>query len=130
MKSNPNYKTSCLESSKEHKDVKSIPGLLDRDASFQNQSKGRKAPEWVDLEPKFHSLHVEKMYDTDIIRDDWRPIRSIQDNQRKIIFTIDDKHVFYDIRGDNRLIFLEWGDDLEGLVHRDYMMKHINQFRE
>lgn len=132
LQDNPEYKKKCLLEAKAHKDVKSIPELLQKDAAIQSATydMSKPPPPWVDDVPKFHSLEVEKVYDTDIIRDDWRPFRSIQNNTRKIIFTLDDNSVFIDIRGDNRLIFLEWGDDLEGLVHRDYIFKQTNQFRE
>ena len=39
---------------------------------------------------------------------------SEQINAKKIIFTLDDQYVAFDIKGDNKLIWLEW-DDMQGL---------------
>ena len=84
---------------------------------------------WVQGQPKFLELDVIKSTETDVVQDDWRPFRSIQENFRKVIFTIDDKYIYHDIRGDSRIVFLEWGDDLEGIVNRDYILDEINRFR-
>jgi len=46
------------------------------------------------------------------------------------MFTLDDKYIFYDIQGDNKLIFLDWGDEMEGLVNSGFINSEIQKFRD
>jgi hypothetical protein len=47
---------------------------------------------------------------TTVLADCFRPIMSEQINAKKIIFTLDDTFVAFDIRGDNKLVWFEWDD--------------------
>lgn len=60
-------------------------------------------------------LEQKRCYQTDILTDDWRPIFSEQLNTRNIIFTMDDTSVVYDIRGDNKLVFMDWKEEVSDL---------------
>lgn len=63
------------------------------------------------------------------MNDDFRPLYSEQINAKKIIFTLDDKYVAYDIRADNKLVFLDW-KDMEGLHDQEFISKKIKRFKE
>ena len=54
---------------------------------------------------------------------------SEQINAKKIIFTLDDQYVAFDIKGDNKLIWLEW-DDLQGLLEQKTILAKIKAFKD
>ena len=54
---------------------------------------------------------------------------SEQINAKKIIFTLDDAFVAFDIRGDNKLIFIEWSD-MKGLIDQKQILERIESFRK
>lgn len=43
--------------------------------------------------------------------DDWRPLVSEQIQEKKIIFTVEDKFISTDIQGDNKLYIFDWADN-------------------
>ena len=85
--------------------------------------------EWVDKETKFCDLYAFKQDKVQVIADDFRPILCEQINAKKIIFTIEDTYVAFDIRGDNKLIFVEW-EDMKGLMDQKQILEKIEHFRK
>lgn len=54
---------------------------------------------------------------------------SEQINAKKIIFTLDDTFVAFDIRGDNKLVWFEW-DDMQGLMEQKTILQKIKAFKD
>ena len=84
---------------------------------------------WIPNSAKYLDLYKSDQYKTTLIQEDWRPIISEQIQAKKIIFTLDDKYVAYDIRGDNKLIIFEW-NDMPNLVDQKQILKEIKNFKE
>lgn len=107
------FKSAAIEKASSNINVKKIENILDRDESTMDQTdelaeKG--TIKWVDKTTKFLDLYKSNINLTTVLAECFRPIMSEQINAKKIIFTLDDLYVAFDIRGDNKLIWLEWDD--------------------
>uniref|UniRef100_A0A7S3CJR8 Uncharacterized protein n=1 Tax=Strombidium rassoulzadegani TaxID=1082188 RepID=A0A7S3CJR8_9SPIT len=128
------YKQKSIQKASYHPNVKLIHNILDRD----EQNLDHNDPEiamrkgsikWEDKSTKYLDLHKQVCFKTQVLQEDFRPLWSEQINSRKIIFTLDDKYVAYDIRGDNKLVFLEW-KDMPDLHDTSFIVKRIKRFKE
>ena len=50
-------------------------------------------------------------------------------NTRRVIFSVDDSNVVYDIKGDNKLVFLDWKEEAAGLWPQKDLLDRITEFR-
>ena len=65
--------------------------------------------------------------------EDWRPLTTELINANKIIFTLDDQYIAYDIRGDNKLITFEWPDldkNNKEVIDSRQLAQKIKNFRD
>lgn len=109
------YKPYTIARALPHDQVKKIHNVLGRDELSKNMTEeelqeARKNQKWEDKTTKFLDLMSGHQYKTVVLSADYRPLYSEQIFSKKNIFTIDDKYVACDIRGENRLIFLQWSD--------------------
>ena len=47
-----------------------------------------------------------------------------------MVFSLDDQNLMYDIRGDNKMFFLDWKQEVAGLWPEKDMLDRIKKFRE
>ena len=128
------FKAQAIEKASSNINVRDIYNILDRDEATVDQTtdgiQDRKGMiEWVDKTTKFLDLYAFKQEKVTVLADDFRPVFCEQINAKKIIFTLDDAYVAFDIRGDNKLIFIEW-EDMKGLIDKKSILEKIEHFRK
>lgn len=108
------YRANLIKKAVKHKEVNKIVGILERDEYFLDDEEYERRvnsdQRWTPMISKFLDLHKSVQYKTALLADDWRPLVSEQINAKKIIFTLEDAWVAFDIKGDNKLYLLEWKD--------------------
>ena len=105
------YKPYTILRSLKHENIKKIHNITGRDELSLDMpdeeiADFRKDYKWEDKVTKYLDLVDGYQYKTQIIKTCKRTISSEQIFTKKIIFTIDDKYVACDIRGENKLIFI------------------------
>jgi hypothetical protein len=48
----------------------------------------------------------------------------------KIIFTLDDQKVVYQIKGDNKFLYFGWNDEYKDMLNRSELVQKIKEFRD
>ena len=113
LQNDMNFILKCESISRQHPNVRNIHNILKTDNQFKRERE-RKPDymlEWEDDTTKFLQLEQKRCYKTSILKEDWRPFYSEQSNCRNIIFTRNDESVVFDIRGDKKLVFMDWNDE-------------------
>ena len=79
---------------------------------------------------KFLDLFKSDQFKATCLQECWRPVQAEHVSAKKIVFTLDDRYVCYDVAGDSKLMFFEW-DDLRNLHDvTNVIIPKIKQFRE